>query len=141
MKGIDTLIRLAKRSLDELRKQQVLLETQKEKLQEAHNKLGSELKSEMKTAEKTPEMGGFYGGYAKRIKERQIVLQGEVKKVEIELVKLSESILQAFADLKKYEIARDNAKARAKAKEARRETIALDEVASNQFMRKEKEEI
>ena len=114
MKGIDTLIRLAKRTLDELRKKQVSLETQKAKLEDGIRKLANELATEQKLAEKTPEMGAFYGGFAKRIKERQAVLKEEIKKVEEQLVLISEEILNAFADLKKYEIARDNFNARAK---------------------------
>ncbi|MDX2073006.1 MAG: flagellar FliJ family protein [Alphaproteobacteria bacterium] len=140
MKGIATLIRLAKRNLDELRKQQVALENEKAKLLQAIRTLDSKLQSEQALAAKSPEMATFYGEFAKRIKERQAVLRGEVKAVEEKLVKISEEITEAFAELKKYEIARDNAAARAKAEAARKETIAFDEIAATQFMRKEKEE-
>ncbi len=140
MKGIDTLIRLSKRTLDELRKKQVALETQKEKLHDAIRRLNNEMESEMRLAQKSPEMATFYGGFAKRIKAKQAMLREETQKLEFELVVLSEQIIEAFADLKKYEIARDNAKARARAEAARKETIAMDEVAASQFLRKEKEE-
>lgn len=140
MKGIDTLIRLAKRSLDELRKKQVAMETEKDQLQRAIQSLDNQMRNEMALAAKAPEMGSFYGGFAKRIKERQATLREEVKGVEKRLAKLSEEIMEAFADLKKYEIARDNAKARAKAELARKETIMFDEIAATQFTRKQKEE-
>lgn len=140
MKGVDTLIRLAKRTLDELRKKQVALENEKAKLLEAIRRLTGELTSEMNLAARTPEMGGFYGGFAKRMKGREATLREEVQKVEEKLAKISEEIMQAFADVKKYEIARDNAKARAQSEAARKETILFDEIAATQFMRKEKEE-
>lgn len=140
MKGIDTLIRLSKRTLDELRKKQIVLENEKDKLLQALQKLGGEMQSEMKVAEKTPEMGAFFGGFAKRIKKRQEILYEEVKKLDVKLAELSEEILTAFADLKKYEITRDNANARAKAEVARKETMAMDEIAGVQFVRKEKED-
>ncbi len=140
MKGIDTLIRLAKRTLDDLRKRQVAMETEKAKLQQAIKNLNTEMQKEMSLAAKTPELGSFYGGFAKRIKERQAELQQEVKAVEERLVKISDEILEAFADIKKYEIARDNAKARKKAEADRKETIMFDEIAATQFTRKQKEE-
>lgn len=139
MKGIHTLIRLSKRALDDLRKKQASLETQKEKLLDAIRKLDRELHNEMLLLQKAPEMGSFYGDFAKRIRSRQDTLREEIKKVEEELVQLSNEIMDAFADLKKYEIVRDNAKARAKAEEARKETIAMDEIASTQFARKDRQ--
>lgn len=140
MKGIETLIRLSKRSLDELRKKQAALEKEKDKFVQGIKKLEQEMQKEIKLAAKTPEMATFYGGFAKRIKHRQAEYNEEVKKVEVKLLALSEEIRNAYADLKKYEIARDNAKARQKAEEARKETIMLDEIAGHQFARKEKEE-
>jgi len=139
MKGIETLIRLSKRTLDELRKKQVVLETEKAKLLQAIQKLGNEMQSEMKVAEKSPEMGSFFGGFAKRIKGRQATLYEEVQKVDVKLSALSEEIMVAFADLKKYEIARDNAKARLKAEVARKETIMMDEIAATRFIRQQEE--
>jgi flagellar FliJ protein len=140
MKGIDTLIRLSKRALDELRKKQVALETQKAKLEQGIKNLANELLREQQLAAKSPEMGSFYGGFAKSIKERQQKLHQEIINVDLELSTLSEEVMVAFADLKKYEIARDNAKARKKAEEARRETIAMDEVAATRYTRQMKEE-
>lgn len=140
MKGIDTLIRLAKRDLDELRKRQVHLETAKDKLQQGIKNLAAELQREQKLAAQNPEMGSFFGGFAKNIKERQQKLNDEIKEIDVQLLALSEEIMVAFADLKKYEIARDNFKARKKAEEARKETIMMDEVAATQFTRKMKEE-
>ena len=136
MKTLNTLIRLSKRTLDELRKKQVSLESQKAQLLEVIKRLGNELASEQKVAAKTPEMGAFFGGFAKRIKLRENDIQAEVKKLDDELAVLSEEILVAFAELKKYEIALDNKKARIKAEEARKETIAMDEVAATNYSRK-----
>ena len=137
MKGVNTLIRLAKRSLDELRKKQVALETEKAKLETAIKNLSHQMHAEMALAARSPEMGNFYGDFAKRIKLKQQEIHEEVKKLDAQLIALSGEIMIAFADLKKYEIARDNAKAREKAEEARRETIMMDEVAAVQFVRKD----
>lgn len=140
MKGVNTLIRFAKRTLDELRKKQVLLETQKAQLLEAIRKLHEDLASEQRLAQKTVEMATFYGGFAKRIKEKEAKMREEIRRLDEELARLSEEIMAAFADLKKYEIARDNAIAREKAEAARKETLMLDEIASTKFIRRQKEE-
>lgn len=137
MKGIATLIRLAKRELDELKRKQVALETQKDQLLKAIAKLHSDLQNEMKVAAKTQEMASFYGGFAKRMKAREDDIRAEIKKIEEELLQLAEQIMLAFTDLKKYEIAQENDKQRKRAEENRKETIMLDDIASNQFIRKQ----
>lgn len=140
VKGIDTLIRLSKRALDELRKKQALLENQKTRYEQAIKKLNDEMEKEMRLAEKTPEMGSFFGGFAKHIRHKQDKLRVDIKKVEADLDAMTDEIQDAFADLKKYEIAKEQAELRAKAEESRKETIAMDEVAAIQFTRKNNED-
>lgn len=140
MKTLTTLIRLSKRALDALRKKQVALENQKMQLQEAIKRLAAELATEQKLAEKSPEMGSFYGGFSKRIQMRQNEIRQEISRIDAQLVALSEEIMIAFSDLKKYEIALDNKKAKIKAEETRKETIAMDEVAVTRFIRQQEDE-
>ena len=47
MKGIETLIRLSKRSLDELRKKQAALEKEKDKFVQGIKKLEQEMQKEI----------------------------------------------------------------------------------------------
>lgn len=140
MKGLATLIRLAKRELDELKRRQTSMEMQKDQLYLTIERLHEELRVEQALAEKTMEMASFYGGFAKRIKEREETIRAEIKKIDEALIKLSDEIIIAFADLKKYEIAQENAKARKKAEDNRKETIMFDDIAGQQFLRKQKEE-
>ena len=139
MKGLATLIKLHKRMVDDLRRKMGLLESQKSQLQQASAKLQEELQREIALAAKQPEMAGFFGGFAKRIQNRQKDIAGEIKKLDADMAKLQVEITEAFGELKKYEIARDNAKAREKEEENRKETIALDDIAGTQHRRKEKE--
>ena len=139
MKTFNTLIKLAKRKLDELRKAQGVLERQKEQLINARMNLHKELEREMNIAAKQLEMAGFFGGFAKRIKIREDELMAEVKKIEAEIEKIAEEIMLAYTDLKKYEIAKDNAMKRRAEEMTRKETIMLDEIASQQYGRKLKE--
>lgn len=139
MKGLDTLIKLHKRELDELRRKIGALENQKQQLLDTSKKLNDELQNEMKIAAQKPEMGGFFAGFSKRIQERQKVLAQEVRKLDQQIAKLTDEARIAFGEVKKYEIAKANAEKRAAKERARKETIELDEIASNQDRRKKKE--
>ncbi|MDX2112560.1 MAG: flagellar export protein FliJ [Alphaproteobacteria bacterium] len=140
MKGLLTLIKLSKRRLDELRRKLGNLEGQKAQLEEVLRSLSAELAKELELAGGQPEMSGFFGGFAKRIQQRQDAIHQEIKKIEIEITKTRDEISDAFSEQKKYEIAADNAKKRAAEEQNRKETLALDEVAEQQHRRKNKEE-
>jgi len=136
MKGLSTLIRLSKRTLDELRRKMVSLETQKAQLEKAIVVMQKELNDEVALGAKQPEMANFFGEFAKRIKQRQEVLRDEIRSLDKQIAALNEEIFIAFTELKKYEVAKENAMKRAAEETARKETIALDEVAGQQFQRK-----
>lgn len=139
MKGLITLIKLSKRTLDELRRRMTSLENQKAQLEQAIINLRQEVEMEMFTASKRPEMGNFFGGYAKRMKQRELELRAEIVKVEKHMEVLANEITIAFAELKKYEIALENAKQRAREAAARKETEMMDEIAIQQHHRKHDE--
>lgn len=140
MKTLDTLIRLHKRKLDELRRNMVALENQKVQLQQAIKNLQQELENEVKLAGKQPEMANFFGEFAKRIKNRQENLRQEIVALDVKINNLNKEIFEAFTELKKYEIAKENAKLRQREEANRKETIMLDEIASQQYQRKSKKE-
>lgn len=137
MKTLDTLIRLHKRTLDELRRNMVSLENQKSQLQQAIVNLHKDLEKEMQLAGKQPEMSNFFGEFAKRIKTRQESLHGEIHSLDVKITELNNKIFEAFTELKKYEIAKENAKQREREAENRKETIMLDEIATQQFLKKQ----
>lgn len=139
MKGLKTLIKLSKRQLDELRRDLATLERQKEQLLEASKKLSEELQQELELASQQTEMRGFFGGFAKRIQTRQEELAKEVRVLDKKMQKLADDITVAFAELKRYEIALEAAVKRQKEDQARKDTIALDEIAGNQHRRKQTE--
>ncbi len=139
MKGLATLIKLNKRTLDELRRKMVALENQKAQLLQASAKLQEELQAEIKMASKTPEMGQFFGGFSTRIKKRQEAIAAEVQKLDKQMDELNVEIRVAFSELKKFEIALENAKLRTKASQERKLTIEMDEIAQQQFGRKKED--
>lgn len=140
MKGILTLIKLSRRTLDELRRGLSALENEKEQLQKLQAALRDELRQEMETAGKQPEMAHFFGDYAKRIQGRQDKILQEIRAVEKQMEKMAEAISAAFTEVKKYEIARDNELARVREETERREAAELDEVGSQMHHRRQQEE-
>ena len=139
MKGLITLIKIHKRDLDDLRRKMVALENQKAQLLQASAKLSEELVAEIQTASKSPEMGRFFGDFSNRIKKRKEEIAKEVQLLDKQMDVLNNDIRAAFSELKKYEIALERVKLRAKTAEERKETIELDEIAGQQHQRKGKD--
>lgn len=140
MKTLDTLIRLHKRTLDELRRNMGVLELQKSQLQQTIQALQKDLDTEVELAGKQPEMANFFGGFAKRIKKRQEDIRLEISVLDKKITALNNEIFEAFTELKKYEIAKENAKLRVQEVEKRKETLMLDEIAAQQYQRKQTKE-
>lgn len=136
MKTLNTLIRLHKRKLDELRRNMAALEGQKEQLHQSIKSLQNELEKEMKLAGLQAEMANFFGEFAKRIRGRQDMLHGEIKNIDVKIAELNKEIFGEFTELKKYEIARENLKQKMAEEEKRKETLMLDEIAAQQFQRR-----
>jgi len=136
MKTLNTLIRLHKRTLDELRRNMASLEGQKDKLHQSIKSLQNELEKEVKLAGLQAEMANFFGEFAKRIRGRQDMLHGEIKNIDVKIAELNKEIFAEFTELKKYEIARENLKQKMAEEEKRKETLMLDEIAAQQFQRR-----
>ena len=136
MKTLNTLIRLHKRNLDELRRSMFALERQKDHLIQTIEASQRELEREVDLAKNTPEMSSFFGEFAKRIKNRQEKIHKEIQAIDKKITELNNKMAQEFTELKKFEIALENAKNRIKTEEIRKETLMLDEIAAQQFHNK-----
>lgn len=135
MKELLTLIRLHQNELDELRRQLVSLEEQREKLIQLATRIHHELLHEREAAMNQPQMGAYLVDYEKRVKERQTEIAKETVRLDQQIEQLSAAISESFSELKKYEIVRDQRVEAEKQKQAKREQAALDEAGANQFGR------
>lgn len=140
MKGLDTLIKLKKRDLDDIRRELGSLENQKQQLIDASQKLSEDLRREIETAGRQPEMSQFFGGFSKRIKNRQEEIAQEVKNLDKKIEVIREQVREAFGELKKLEIAKQQKKQREEKEAQRKETIQLDEIAGQQDRRRRKKD-
>jgi flagellar protein FliJ len=136
MKGIVTLIKLSKRTLDDLRRKMVQLENQKNTMEQLAQSLLDELANEMLLSSKSVEMQRYFANFYRQIKIRQEKVAEEIGNLNRRIDLLREDIANAFAELKKYEIAQENEIKRLKQKAKHKETLEMDEIASQQHQRK-----
>jgi flagellar FliJ protein len=135
MKALKTLIRLQRRTLNELRKVLGDLERQRGQLIQASLKLSDELQQEIEFASGLPEMGNFFGNFSKRIQKRQQDIAVEVRKVDVKAEEVRKQIAEAFSETKKYEIALENWEREQLVEANRKETILLDDIGIQQYGR------
>lgn len=135
MKELLTLIRLHQNELDELRRQLVSLEEQREKLIQLATRIHEELLHEREAAMSQPQMGAYLVDYEKRVKERQTEIAKETVRLDQQIDQLSAAISESFSELKKYEIVRDQRMEAERLKRAKQDQAALDEAGANQFGR------
>jgi flagellar export protein FliJ len=136
MKSITTLLRVKQREMDALKRQQGILENQREEIHTIINGLANQLASEMKTAQAMPEMAHFFGDYAATIKQRQEMMHGHLRRLEAELIKLSEQIRERFGEMKKYELVLANWEKRRAEVAKSRDQQAMDELGIRGYIRR-----
>lgn len=139
IKAVNTLIRLHKRELDELRRKLGGLQKQKDQLLLASKKLDEDLLNEQERAATMPEMAAFMGKFAQRIRDRKDILAAEISKLEVQIEALTGEIAVKFGELKKYEIVRDSWLGREREVADKKEVAELDEIAIQQFIRQTEE--
>ncbi len=138
MSSLDTLIKLHRWQLDEQRRRVAEFETLAEKLRAEMQRLDSEEDFEQRVATDSPEGSYAYGAYARALIERRSKLAQSVQETEQQIVSARAALADAYAEVKRYEIAAAN---RLLAKHRGIERIRqqeLDEVALAGFRRKEK---
>ncbi len=134
MKSIETIIKINKRELDELRKQLVQREEEKEQLIHYHNKMEDELEQEHILSAKDPEMGIMFANYRKMIKGRQAVIVKSLKDLDQHITFIKSDIIVKFGEVKKYEILLASQLAAAKKVELLAEAKQLDEISMNNYL-------
>ena len=137
MKSIKTLLRVKQREMDALKRQQGVLERQREQVISGIERLIQQLAHEMKTAEEMPEMGHFFGSFSLTIKKRQEQLRVQQRKLEVELDKITDQIRERFSEMKTYEIAIANWEKRRKEVADRRTQQEMDEIALRSYVRRD----
>ena len=138
MSVMEKLIRFHKFDLDEKRRYLRELEEQEARIQEAIDAIDQEVQSEQAFSRGEANFAPYYGGYATRTKARREALVDELSKAHEIVEEARETVVQAFEELKKYEITKDQQDHRAYLEEERQTQIELDEIALTTHQRQEK---
>ena len=138
MSVMEKLIRFHKFDLDEKRRYLRELEEQEARIQEAIDAIDQEVQSEQAFSRGEANFAPYYGGYATRTKARREALVDELSKAHEIVEEARETVVQAFEELKKYEITKDQQDHRAYLEEERQTQSELDEIALTTHQRQEK---
>lgn len=135
MRSLSTLIRVRKWELEEKRRKLNELRALQSKLADAIAKLGEEVQNEQGFAASQNEVAFAYGPYAAAVVERRRTLEQSALDVERQIEQAMEEVAEAFAELKKYEVAQTNRRTKERTESNRREQIVLDDIAIESFRR------
>lgn len=138
MSSLDTLIKLHRWQLDGQRRKVAEFESLAAKLRTELQRLDDEEVSEQQIAGDSHEASYAYSGYARALIDRRNKLLRSVQETEQQMLQARAELADAFAEVKRYEIAAAN---RLLAKHRGLERIRqqeLDEVAIDGFRRKTK---
>ena len=138
MKPFQSQIRLHKWTVDEAQRRLGELVRLAERLRQDLADLEAEAKREQELAAQSFEASLTYGAYAERVIERRETLNRSIAEVDGQVEQARDALKDAFAELKKFELAAEAAEERTKKKREQREQAALDEVAINMFRRQSK---
>jgi flagellar protein FliJ len=136
-KGLKSLIRLSDAELNERRRELNRVEEREAEIKRLLDELEEEKRREQALSRQI-EAGAFaYSGYAQGTIQRRKELEKRLEALQPELERARDALSQAFQELKRYEIALDLRKKADKAEEARKTTLALDEISLNMHRRRQ----
>ena len=135
MKGMATLVRLAKFRLDEARRQLAELERLREHLNKSLEKLANELTQEQQAAGRSGEAFNGYAAYARAAMGRRATIEQSIAELAPSLAEAEEAVTAAFQEMKRYELAEEHRQRRTEEKRRRREQTTLDETGLTRFQR------
>jgi flagellar export protein FliJ len=136
MSSLDTLIKVHRWQLDEQRRKVTEFENLADKLRAELQRLDNEEQFEQRVAGGSHEANYAYSGYVTTVIDRRAKLTRSVEETEQQIVEARAMLADAYAEVKRYEIAAAN---RLLAKHRGLERLRqqeLDEVALSGYRRK-----
>jgi flagellar FliJ protein len=140
-KGLKTLIRLSKWTVDEKQRILVALQGREDEIISWIEQLDVQLKEEQRIASEDATGVGFtYGNFANAWLNRREQLLTMLEMIRAEIIRAREDLALAFNELKTYEITQRERERRDQAERDKKEQNFLDEIGLNIHRRKDKEE-
>ena len=136
MSQYDQLVRLRDWQLDEKRRALSEVQAEVDALIRKREALEEEVESEKQIAATSIEASMSYNAFANSVILRRERIAEEIAERQEAVDEANQEMLEAFQELRKAEIVRDEFDAKERLKEARREQIELDETAQALHRRK-----
>lgn len=142
MADLDALIRLRRHRVEEKQKVLADLFRQVEVIESEKDELLTTLATESAIAETVDHKDAnlYFGLFADGVNKKIEGLDKDLLQLETRIQIAQDDIREAFADLKRVEIVNRNRKAEERKKQAAKESIELDEIGLDAFMRRQAEE-
>ena len=135
MTALQSMVRVHRWVLEEKQRKLAELQGLADRLRADIAQLDRELENERRAAEASDEAGLAFPNYVAAALDRRRRLCETIDNLELEVDAAREEVAESFAELKKYEIARDNQDRRNTAKRDRRERADLDELGISIYRR------
>tara|TARA_B110000438_G_scaffold224295_1_gene218084 strand:- start:1034 stop:1453 length:420 start_codon:yes stop_codon:yes gene_type:complete len=127
----EKLVQLREFELDERRRDSGTILSEINSLQDEINRLHVELKSEQKIAGESLEARFLYNEFASSVIRKREWLTAAIKLKEEEYERAREKVAEAYREMRKAEIIRDEMIEKNKKHEQALEQVELDEIAQN----------
>jgi flagellar export protein FliJ len=135
MTALDSMVRVHRWVLDEKQRKLADLQAFVDKLRGDLTTLDKQLETEREAAGRSDEAGSVYPAFVAAALDRRKKLCETIANLDTETEAAREDVAEAFSELKKYELARDNQESQESAKRNRRERISLDELGVSIYRR------
>src|SRR6185295_2545776 len=139
MKSRESLIRLHRFKVDEIRRRLKLLDDMRADLAKKMSDLEVMMQEEQRRAAHSDLGRLAYPSFARSVVQRRENIQRSIDEVEKQATTVTEELQGAYRELKKYEIAADNVAERDRVEAARQVQAELDDIAMSRHVRKTEE--
>lgn len=139
MKSLHTLLKIAERDLDSLRRALGALIARQGAIDERIKAHAQSILNEQKLAAQDYESQRAYGGFVQLALQQKRALEAESAAVDVEIARMRQLISEAHVEMRKFERLIELEAAREKAKGEKREAAELDEFATLRAARKPRE--
>ncbi len=136
MTALGSLVRVHSWALNEKRQKLAGLEELADKMHQDLEQLAADLNSEQRAAAGSMEGTIAFPAFVAAALERRKKLRESIADLGLAIDAARGEVREAFQEVKKYELARDNHERREREKIARREQRELDELGANMHQRK-----
>lgn len=134
-----TLIRLTKLQLDDKRKQLATLLAKEDEMKTMRAGVLQRLADESKASQDALEGGRSHGAFVKASFKKRDEIDAAILELNKFIEAAREEVRQAFEEMKRYEIAKDQREKKARKEAQRRDTKQLDEVGGELNRRRQNE--